>query len=87
MNETYEQEGIVYFKEPYKTDFWDWIDDHIGVDTLFVKNPVELENDVIYVIAYAKDKMYNAKLSEINKSREDTTLVRGIPEEEIYSID
>ena len=87
MAETYEKDGIIYFKEPYRVDFWDWIDEHIGIDTLFVKNPVELKNDIIYVVAYAKNKIYNAKLSEMNKSREDTTLVRGIPEEEVYSID
>lgn len=87
MSETYEKEGIIYFKEPFKTDFWEWIDEHVGIDTLFVKNPVELEKDIIYVLAYAKDKSYNVKLSEINKSRQDTTLVRGIPEEEVHAID
>lgn len=87
MGETYEQEGIVYFKEPYRTDFWTWIDGHIGIDTLFVRNRQALDNDIIYVVAYAKDKSFNAKLSEINKNREDTTLVRGIPEEEVCAID
>lgn len=87
MAETYEKDGIIYFKEPYRVDFWDWIDEHIGIDTLFIKNLVELKNDIIYVVAYAKSKFYNAKLSEINKSREDTTLVRGISEEEVCSID
>ncbi len=87
MSETYEKDGIIYFKEPFRADFWEWIDEHIGVDTMFIKNPVELEEDIIYVVVYAKDKGNNAKLSEINRSRQDTTLVRGIPEEEVCSID
>ena len=87
MNETYEMEGIVYFKEPYKTNLWEWLDTHIGIDTLFIKNRQDLDNNIIYVLAYAKDKTYNAKLSEINKSRQDTSLFRGICEEEVCSID
>lgn len=87
MGETYEQEGIVYFKEPYRTDLWEWLDAHIGRDTLFVRNRQALDNDIIYVVAYAKEKSFNAKLSEINKSREDTSLYRGISEEEVCSID
>lgn len=87
MNETYERDGIIYFKEPHKTDLWEWLNAHIGIDTLFVRNRKALDNDIIYVLAYAKDKSYNAKLSEINKSREDTSLYRGIAEEEVCSID
>ena len=87
MVETYEKEGIVYFKEPYKTNLWEWLDTHIGIDTLFVKNRQALDNNIMYVLAYAKDKTYNAKLSEINKSRQDTSLFRGISEEEVCSID
>ena len=88
MNETYEMEGIVYFKEPYKTNLWELLDTHIGIDTLFVKNRQDLNNNIIiYVLAYAKDKTYNAKLNEINKSRQDTSLFRGICEEEVCSID
>ena len=85
--ETYEEEGIIYFEEPYKTDLWAWLDTHIGLDTLFVRNRQALDNDVIYVLAYAKDKRFNAKLNEINKNRQDTRLYRGIPEEEVCSID
>ena len=87
MVETYEKEGIVYFKEPYKTNLWEWLDTHIGIDTLFVRNRQALDNNIMYVLAYAKDKTYNAKLSEINKSRQDTSLFRGISEEEVCSID
>lgn len=87
MNETYEKEGIIYFKEPYKANLWEWLDAHIGIDTLFVRNRQALDNNIIYVLAYAKDKAYNAKLSEINKSRQDTSLFRGISEEEVCSID
>ncbi len=87
MAETYEKEGIIYFQEPYRTDLWEWLDTHIGLDTLFVRNRQALDNDVIYVLAYAKDKTYNAKLSEINKNRQDTSLYRGISEEEVCSID
>lgn len=53
---------------------------------VFYRNRKALDNDIIYVLAYAKDKSYNAKLSEINKSREDTSLYRGIAEE-VCSID
>ena len=87
MSETYEKDGIIYFKEPYKTDLWEWLDTHIGVDTLFVQNRQALDNDVIYVLAYAKDKSYNAKLNEINQSRKDTSLFRGISEKEVCAID
>ena len=54
---------------------------------MFVRNRQALDNDVIYVLAYAKDKRFNAKLNEINKNRQDTSLYRGIPEEEVCSID
>ena len=30
--ETYEEEGIIYFEEPYKTDLWAWLDTHIGLE-------------------------------------------------------
>ena len=29
MVETYEKEGIIYFKEPYRTNLWEWLDAHI----------------------------------------------------------
>lgn len=84
---THEKEGIVYFNEPYKVNFWEWIDEHIGLDTLIMKNPVKLEKDVIYVIAFAKNKSYNAKLNAINKRSKHTTLIRGIPEEDLSCIE
>ena len=87
MFETYEKDGIIYFKEPYRTNLWEWLDSHIGVDTLFIRNRQDLDNNIINVLAYAKVKEYNAKLNEINKSREDTSLFRGICEEEVCSID
>ncbi len=87
MPELYEKEGIIYFEKPYKTDLWEWLNTHIGIDTLFVRNRQALDNDIIYVLAYAKDKTYNNKLREINKSREDTSLYRGIAEEEVCAID
>ena len=87
MAESYEKDGIIYFKEPYETDLWEWLDAHIGIDTLLVRNRQALDNDVIYVLAYAKDKSYNAKLNEINKNREDTSLYRGISEKEVCAID
>lgn len=43
MAETYEEEGIIYFEEPYKTDLWAWLDTHIGLDTLFVRNRQALD--------------------------------------------
>lgn len=51
------------------------------MNILFVRNRQDLDNIEICVLAYMKDKTYNAKLNEVNKSRQDTSLFRGICEE------
>ena len=32
MPQTYEKDGIIYFKEPYEVDYADWIFEHLDCD-------------------------------------------------------
>lgn len=34
MVETYEKEGVIYFKEPYRTNMTEWTQEHLDFDAL-----------------------------------------------------
>ncbi len=53
MVETYEKEGTIYFKEPYRTNMTEWTQEHLDFDALV--SSVDFDEDIAVVIAYSKD--------------------------------
>lgn len=53
MPETYEKDGIIYFREPYKANMTEWTVEHLDCDAL-VDN-IDYDNDTVLVYAYSKD--------------------------------
>lgn len=53
MPETYEKDGIIYFKEPYKANMTEWVGTYLDCDAL-VDN-IDYDSDTVLVYAYSKD--------------------------------
>lgn len=66
--ETYEKDGIIYFKEPYLTDYINWIACHLDCD-LIAKRTDNKNSEVVEIICYAKSEEYNNKLFQVQKER------------------
>lgn len=64
MPETYEKEGIIYFKEPYKTSGSEWVLSHLDCDSLITQTSFDesQDEDVAYIRCYAKNEAYNDRL-------------------------
>ena len=87
MAETYEKEGILYFKEPFQSDLVEWSDDHLGLNTIILKNSEDFGNRIIHVVAVSTDKSYNDALFDVKKTLNGVEILMGVPEEEVNSID
>lgn len=67
MAETYEKEGILYFRKPFQSDLVEWNDTHLGLNTIILKNSKDFGNRIIHVVAVSTDKGYNDALFEVKK--------------------
>lgn len=61
MPETYERDGVIFFKEPYKASMTEWVGTYLDCDAI-VDN-IDYDRDTIFVYAYSKDyeKIRNLK--------------------------
>lgn len=87
MAETYEKEGILYFREPLQSDLVEWSDTHLGLNTIILKNSEDFGRRIIHVVAVPTDKNYNDALFNVKKNLKGVEILIGIPEEEVNSID
>ena len=78
MPETYEKDGVIYFKEPYRTNMTEWTEEHLDFDTLI--SSVDFDRDIVVVVAYSKD--YH-KLKEI---RGHYRILGGLSTKEVKGI-
>lgn len=79
MPETYEKDGIIYFKEPCKVNMTKWTEEHLDFDTLV--SSVDFENDTAVVIAYSKE------LSKLRKIKGSYQILGGLSTKEVNCID
>ena len=86
MPETYEKNGVIYFREPYKINFTQWLESHLDCDSV-VKSQMQY-SPMGEVICYAKDKKYNVRLQEEFAEMDSNlyALLRCLSTEEINSI-
>lgn len=86
MPETYEKNGIVYFKEPYRINFNKWLENHLDCDSV-VKSQIRYspEGDIV---CYAKNKDCNIQLHEeyAGMDSDRYALLRCMSTEEVNSI-
>ena len=78
MPETYEKDGVIYFKEPYSTNMTEWTEEHLDFDALI--SSVDFDKDIVVVVAYSKDYQ---KLKEI---RGDYRILGGLSTKEVKCI-
>lgn len=86
MPETYEKNGIIYFKEPYRINFSQWLENHLDCDSV-VKSQIQY-SPVGEIICYAKNKEYNIRLQEEYSDMDSDryALLRCMSTEEVNSI-
>lgn len=86
MSETYEKDGIIYYREPYKISFNKWLENHLDCDAV-VKSQMQY-SPVGEVVCYAKNKNYNTQLQEAYGEMDSDmyALLRCISTEEVNSI-
>lgn len=86
MPETFEKNGIIYFKEPYKISFNKWLENHLDCDSV-VKNQRQY-SPIGEIICYAKNKDYNFQLQAAYSEMDSDmyALLRCISTEEVNSI-
>lgn len=86
MPQTYEKDGIIYFKEPYEVDYADWIFEHLDCDCIITEESVH--SDMICVLCFAKDENFNSYLRHIQKTKyPNGKIFRGMGAEEVNCID
>lgn len=86
MPETYEKNGIIYFKVPYKINFNQWLKSNLDCDSV-VKSQRRY-SPVGEIVCYAKDKNYNIRLQEEYAGMDSDVyaLLRCMSTEEVNSI-
>ena len=87
MGETYEKDGIIYFRQPYRSDLVEWSDSHLGLNTIILKRDDDFKNKVINVVAVSTDESHNDILFDVKKGLGEVEILIGIPAEEVNSID
>jgi len=87
MAETYEKDGIIYFKEPYKSDLVEWNDTHLGLNAIILKNDEDFSHRIINVVAVSTHKDFNDMLFDVKKTLKGVEILIGIPDEEVNCID
>ncbi|MDE7267323.1 MAG: hypothetical protein K2N89_07660 [Lachnospiraceae bacterium] len=75
MLETYEKDGIIYFKEPYSTNMTEWTEGHLDFDTLI--SSVDFDKDIAVVVAYSKDT------EKLKKIRGNYQILGGLSTKEV----
>lgn len=75
MVETYEKDGIIYFKEPYTTNMTEWTEGHLDFDALV--SSVDFDKDTAVVIAYSKDS------EKLKKIRGNNKILGGLSTKEV----
>lgn len=84
--ETYEEDGIIHFREPYMVKFSDWVFKHPSCDYIIDKNLSSSE--VFYILCYAESKEGNFLLRELLKLKfPNGRLIKGVDYEESLIID
>lgn len=85
MPETYEKDGIIYFKEPYKVKVSEWGFDILGCNTV-IKDDSWSDN-YITVYCYASKPEYNSILRKVkNEKYKGCKILHGIDPSEVNSI-
>lgn len=85
MAETYEKDGIIYFKEPYRVNMTEWLENHLDCDVL--ASEVDFNNCILSVIAYPSSCENNEKLAKVKTAFENSRLLQGMLSEEVDCID
>ena len=78
MVETYEKEGVIYFKEPYRTNMTEWTQEHLDFDALV--SSIDFDEDIAVVIAYSKDS------EKLKKIRGNNKILGGLSTKEVNCI-
>ena len=85
MPETYEKDGVIYFKEPYRTNMTEWLESHIDCDVL--ATDVDFNNCILSVIAYPSCSENNGKLIKLKSAFKNARVLQGMLSEEVDCID
>ncbi|MDE6622678.1 MAG: hypothetical protein K2K74_19740 [Lachnospiraceae bacterium] len=79
MPETYEKDGVVYFREPYKVSMTEWVCTYLDCDALV--DHIDYDSDTVLVYAYSKD------LEKIKAVRGTYQILGSLSSQEVNSID
>ena len=86
MKNTYEIDGIIFFVEPQKFKYIDWLNEHLDCDSI-----VTLETtacDPVGIICYAKSEEYNRNLAKLRDERfPNHAILVGYSSKEVNCID
>lgn len=86
MPDSYEVNGIVFFKQPYKVNCMDWVADHLDCDT--VVEHTSINNKLIMVLCYAVAKKYNAALEKVRDEKFGKDyIMRGMNSKEVQCVE
>ena len=58
---------FLFFKEPFRSDLVEWSDNHLGSNTIILKNSEDFGNRSINVVVVSTDKSYNDALFDVKK--------------------
>lgn len=89
MTGTKEENGIVYFDEPRTVHFLKFAFEHMGCDSIALRDSVD-DPTKIKIVAYAANKSANPLLQLVLKTKyglENYVTMRHMSEMEAYSID
>lgn len=79
MPETYERDGVVYFREPYKASMTEWVCSYLDCDALV--DHIDYDSDTMLVYAYSKD------FEKIKEVRGTYQILGSLSSQEVNSID
>ena len=76
-----EDYGILYFKEPLKIIYTDWIYNHLSCDAIVS----EFDGNYITIVCYAKSEQFNYKLRKLKQERyPDYKVFQGFSKDMMY---
>jgi len=79
MPETYEKDGIIYSKEPYRTNMTEWTEEYLDFDALI--SSVDFDKDIAVVAAYLRDS------KKLRKIRGNYRILGGLTTREVKCVD
>ena len=83
---TTEKNGIIYFAQPFRIDFMEWLYTHLDCDSIIEKQTTY--SNLISVLCFAKSKEFNTRLREVRRNEyPDASVLRGVDAREANSID